>query len=128
MLRQSPYGVGVFATHAIEKGEHLRLFAVEEGISLALLTRPADTVPPQFRKLCMFRGKEVICPRDFGNMPIGWYLNHSFTPNAVRDDVYKWFAARDIAADEEILIDYNCLDEPDEEKEDYYASRSAASV
>ena len=120
MLRPSPHGVGVFAIHSIAAGEPLRLFAEEEGIDLDLLERTATDVPPAFRKLCIFRGAKMVCPLDFGHIPIGWYMNHSFTPNAVRDGSYRWYAARDIAPGEEILIDYNCLDEPEEEKEDFY--------
>lgn len=63
-------------------------------------------------------------PQDFGCMPIGWYLNHSDTPNAVLgaivNDDWEWHASRDIAAGEEILVDYNVFLEPGEAKEYYY--------
>ena len=67
----------------------------------------------------------MICPPDFGYMPVGWYLNHSSTPNAMRDlkesETYgRWLAARDISEGEEITINYNDLDEPDVHKEHYY--------
>ncbi len=53
-------------------------------------------------------------------MPIGWYLNHAKVPNASRDKSYRWYASRDIKAGEEITIDYNSLEEPEEAKEGYY--------
>jgi hypothetical protein len=48
-------------------------------------------------------------PPDFGCMEIGWYLNHSDTPNAYHDGSYEYFAGRNIAAGEEITIDYRTL-------------------
>ncbi len=52
-------------------------------------------------------------------MEIGWYVNHSNTPNAHHLN-YKYYALRDIKAGEEIVIDYNTLEEAEEAKEDYY--------
>ena len=47
------------------------------------------------------------------------YLNHSKTPNAYHKN-YNYYALRDIKAGEEITIDYNTLEEPEEAKEDFY--------
>ncbi len=53
-------------------------------------------------------------------------MNHSEDANAIRgennnpDRKYQWYAARDIKAGEEILINYNSLEEPEESKKDYY--------
>ena len=58
-------------------------------------------------------------PKDFGQMEIGWYINHSGTPNAHHVD-YKYFASCNIAEGSEITIDYNTLGEPEEYKDDYY--------
>lgn len=52
-------------------------------------------------------------------MPVGWYINHSETPNAVHKD-YNFYACCDISAGEEITIDYNTLEEPEEAREDFY--------
>ena len=59
------------------------------------------------------------CPKDFGCMEIGWYLNHSKTPNAYHRN-YEYYALRDIKTGEEITVDYNTLEEPEEAKENYY--------
>ena len=63
----------------------------------------------------------MACPNDFSHMSIGWYLNHSSNPNAEHKN-YVYYSIRDIKAGEEILIDYNTLEEPEELKENYYKS------
>jgi SET domain-containing protein len=47
--------------------------------------------------------------RSFSHMHVGWYLNHSDQPNA-HHERFKYFASRDIDANEEITIDYRDLD------------------
>lgn len=120
ILKPSNHGIGVLAVHDIDKDTHLRLFGDKETVTLRSIARPKDTVPEVFQQFCMDRGDELICPKDFGHMYVGWYLNHSKSPNAFRDDDFKWYALRDIKAGEEITIDYNSLEEPIEAKEDYY--------
>ena len=61
----------------------------------------------------------LVCPKDFGCMSVGWYINHSKTPNAYHHD-YDYYALSDIKEGEEITVDYNILGEPEEFKEDYY--------
>jgi hypothetical protein len=89
-------------------------------MDLRSLIRRKEDVPDIFRDYCIDRGDELICPKDFGHMHVGWYLNHSSSPNAYPDDDYKWHALRDIKAGEEITIDYNSLNEPENRKADYY--------
>ena len=81
--------------------------------------RNKKDVPKFFRKYCVDMGDELICPKDFGRMEIGWYLNHSKTPNAHHRNC-NYYALCDIKSSEEITIDYNTLEEPEEAKEDYY--------
>ncbi len=123
ILKPSSHGVGVFATHNIKQGTYLRLFSKQdEGVNPDR-ELPKEDVPASFRGYCVDRGDTVICPRDFGEMPIGWYLNHSRTPNARHSNLkedYLWYASRDILAGEEILVDYNSLEEPPGAKEGYY--------
>lgn len=120
ILKPSEHGVGVFAVTDIKKDSHLRLFGDAETIDLRSLVRKKDEVPEIFRTYCMDRGEELICPTDFGHMQVGWYLNHSDSPNTYSDSDYKWYALRDIKAGEEITIDYNSLGEPEEGKESFY--------
>lgn len=121
-LQPSGHGVGVFAVESIKKGTYLRLFGDrnKEGV-LETRTRPLtpESVPTEFRDHCIFREGKLICPLDFGEMAVGWYLNHSGTPNARRDESYRWYALADINAGDEITIDYNSLEEPEETKEPY---------
>ena len=119
ILKPSKYGVGVFTVQDIAKGTYLRLFGNEKIFEHRIRTLNNKNIPEAFKDYCMNRGDKSICPEDFGCMPVGWYLNHSKNPNAIHKD-YNWYALRDIKEGEEILIDYNSLEEPEETKEDYY--------
>jgi|SRR3989344_2728807 len=118
ILKPSQHGIGVFAAQDIKKGTFLRLFATDEHPEESRILNKKD-VPELFRSYCIDKGDKLACPEDFGWMKIGWYLNHSKTPNAKYEN-WECFATRDILAGEEILIDYNTLEEPKEAKEDYY--------
>ncbi len=121
VLRAANHGVGVFALHDIAKDTPMRLFG--ENNPRRILKK--DETPEQFRNFCADRGDTMICPPDFGYMPLGWYLNHSEDPNTeprgfYDEKGYHFFARRDIKVDEEITIDYNTLEEPEEGKEYFY--------
>lgn len=122
VLKPSQRGIGVFAVHDIKKDIYLRLFGDKAELtdSSSVIRKKID-VPEMFWQYCIDRGDSLLCPKDFGCLEIGWYLNHSLTPNAYRDDNYNWYALRDILAEEEIVIDYNALEEPEETKENYYS-------
>ena len=120
ILRPSEYGVGVFAVHDIEKGAYLRLFGNEDEQEVDVsVVRKKEDVPEFFQQWCVSREDSLWCPKDFGCMEIGWYLNHSKDPNAYHKD-YEYYAIRDIKSGEEITIDYNSLEEPNEAREEYY--------
>ena len=72
------------------------------------------TVPVDFKKYCLNLKNGVLAPSDCGQMAVGWYLNHSVTPNACQEQ-YQYFAARDIEAGEEITINYRTLNEVENE-------------
>ncbi|MGE3534843.1 MAG: SET domain-containing protein [Parachlamydiales bacterium] len=132
MLQPSPLGgVGVFATHDIPAGTLLF------NQNFELRTMKVKDVPAALLKYCIYiSDEECLCPERFDRMEIGWYINHSSTPNIARKNRVSnaeavknikertVHAVRDIKAGEEILIDYNCLDEPEHMKEDYYKPRS----
>ncbi|MFA6047287.1 MAG: SET domain-containing protein [Parcubacteria group bacterium] len=119
VLKPTEHGVGVFAAHDIKKGTYLRLFREEDEGRIAV-TRKKEDVPEFFRQFCADRGDMLSCPRNFGHMEIGWYINHSKTPNTYHKN-YNYYALRDIPAGEEITVDYNTLEEPEEAKEEYYS-------
>jgi hypothetical protein len=120
VLKPTKYGVGVFATHGIKKETYLRLFRDETG-AIVSVVRKKEAVPEFFRRYCVDRGDTLRCPKDFSRMEIGWYLNHSKTPNAYHRN-YNYYALIDIPAGEEIMVDYNTLEEQEEAFEDYYSN------
>ena len=121
ILKPSQYGIGVFAVHDIKAGVYLRLFGDQtKELERRIRNLNKKDVPEILRQYCIDRGESLICPDDFGHIPLGWYLNHSKNVNAIHRGDYRWYASRDIRAGEEILIDYNSLEEPEESKEAYY--------
>lgn len=109
-------GIGVHCTHDIEEGTEV--FAERHPTKQMKIAE----VPPQFIKYCVFiNNEECIAPERFDRMSVGFYLNHSDTPNIVRIAPSLVIAIRDIKAGEELLLDYNQLDEPSRLKEPYYA-------
>jgi len=120
VLKSTKHGVGVFAAHNIAKGTFLRLFAKETPTSKRhSRALPKKDIPKLFQEYCVDRGETMMCPEDFGAMPVGWYLNHSRTPNATHQN-YNYYSAKDIVVGEEITIDYNILEEPKESRSPYY--------
>lgn len=118
-LKPAEHGVGVFAAHDIKAETYLRFYDGETEETDVSVVRKKEDVPEFFREYCLNRGDTLLCPKDFGCMEIGWYLNHSKTPNAYHRN-YNFYALRDIKKGEEITIDYNALEEPEEAKKDYY--------
>lgn len=121
MLRPSGIpgaGVGVFALHDIGRDTRLNLFRKEEGASRKM---KEEDVSEELRTYCIaLEGGMWDCPPSFNRMSVGWYLNHSRTPNAAwKKDAY--YSIRRIARGDELTIDYNRFDEPPGKKEAYYA-------
>lgn len=128
MLKPSPLGgIGVFATHDIPAGTLLFNRDFE------LRTLKVKDIPKPLLPYCIYlNDEECLCPERFDRMEIGWYINHSSKPNIARRNKVSNAQAvkdlkartvhttRDIKAGEEILIDYNSLNEPDHLKEAYY--------
>jgi len=120
ILKPAEHGVGVFAVHGIKKGTHLRFWGEEPiGSTDVGIFRNKKDVPDFFRQYCVDRGDTLWCPKDFGHMEIGCYINHSKTPNT-KHQKYNYYSLRNILAGEELTVDYNSLEEPEEAKEDYY--------
>jgi SET domain-containing protein len=116
ILKPSPIGgIGVFATHDIPAGK--QAFSGQfSPRKMAIKDVHAD-----FLKYCIFvNDEECLCPERFDRMEIGWFLNHSDKPNIAKNAEGLTIAVRDIKAGDEILCDYNQLNEPDHLKEAYY--------
>lgn len=108
-------GIGVFATHDIPQG--CSLFCTPYEIRIAKIAE----IPPALLPYCIYiNEREAKCPERFDRMEIGWYINHSFLPNISQrgDDII--YTLRDIKAGEEIFLNYNELNEPENMKEEYY--------
>ncbi len=98
-------GIGVFATHNIQKGTYLRLFSPGEKVKL----RKESAKHLAFlHRYSVELGDLLSGPEDFGRMSVGWYLNHSRRPNAEHRN-YRYYASRVIRAGEEVTINYNTL-------------------
>lgn len=116
ILKPSPLGgIGIFAAHDIPAGT--KIFSGQ----FSPRKMKIKDIPAEFLKYCIFLDDdECHCPERFDRMEIGWYLNHSDKPNIAKKADSRLFSIRDIKAGEEILIDYNQLNEPEHLKEDYY--------
>jgi len=107
-------GIGVFAANDIPKGTHIFK-------DYPFRKMKIKDVPQEFLKYVIFlNAEECKCPNQFDSMPIIYYINHSHTPNIITISENSTIAVKDILAGEEILFDYNQLDEPEKFKEDYY--------
>src|SRR5207342_3049418 len=97
-------GVGVFAATPIKKGDRVPLFPGDDS---KIIPRHENAGLPKeyFRYHVPDRDEKWWGPTDYHRMSIGWYLNHSHTPNIDVLDGYK--ALRKIAAGEELTIDYS---------------------
>lgn len=121
VLKPAEHGIGVFAAHDIKEGAYLRFFGGKTVLTNVTVIRNKEDVPEFFQQYCIDRDDKLVCPKDFRHMEIGWHLNHSKKPNAHHKN-YDYYASRDIKAGEEITIDYNSLEEPEEAKGEYYKS------
>jgi SET domain-containing protein len=103
-------GIGVFAIHGIKSGTPLRLFVEERTRFIPRDETRRDSILKTF---CEMYGVEIegqgdgywTAP-DFSQQSVGWYLNHSLSPNAHHDTKWQYFASGDIQAGQEITVDY----------------------
>ncbi len=122
-------GVGVFATHDIPSGTKI----LTQDINVRTLK--IKDIPAELLKYCIYSNEEeCICPERFDRMEIGWYyLNHSVNPNIAKESItpaaliegkathsISCYAIKDIKTGDEILINYNDLNEPEHLKENFY--------
>lgn len=103
------HGIGVFANHDIEAGTRLVLFDEETRF---LKEAPSEAAQ---RLLDIYGvegegGRGFYCPRSFTRVDVGWFLNHSDTPNAGHVE-WEYYALAPIREGEEVTIDYRTLGE-----------------
>jgi SET domain-containing protein len=107
-LAESPgMGLGVFSKHFIKKGTVIWEFV--EGFDIEVKEDKYDLLTDvQKAYVDKYFWKEAnyyYSSCDYSN-----FQNHSFTPNSIPLDD-KMIAARDILADEEILVNYQTFDD-----------------
>jgi SET domain-containing protein len=111
------HGVGVFAIRKIKKGTYIFHGDDEQ---MVWLDRPKfGSLPRAIRKLyadfavIKNGGTRYGCPRNFNVLTVGWYLNHSDSPDVGCDEEhdYDFYALRDIPAGEELTVDYTIYSE-----------------
>jgi hypothetical protein len=105
-------GVGVFTTHGIRRGIHLRLFPNNR----MRIVKPGRNLTKDifYEHFGISKASNIIVPEDFGCMDIGWDMNHSDNPTSAHNlpedpGDAEYFATRDIQAGEEITINYRLL-------------------
>lgn len=110
----SIHGIGVFAIRDIPKGCR-NIFGPETEAWTELSFEEVEALPEHSRHLietyCLFDDKNYFVPADgFKAMDLALFLNHGDEPNVVSVNEGAFFEAiRDIAAGEEILVDYDQL-------------------
>jgi SET domain-containing protein len=115
MIQPSPlHGIGVFAIRDIPKGTR-DMFSQGVGEWIKLTIAEVEALPKHSRDLvenhCLFDEDFYYVP-DYGFKVVDLviYLNHSDTPNVISVNDGEYFEAiRDIAAGEELLVDYGTI-------------------
>ena len=115
MLKPSPvHGIGVFAMQDIPRGCR-SIFSRNVGEWIKLPIADVEKLPDHSRNLvetyCLYDEEHYYVP-DYGFkvMDMVNYLNHSSTPNIISVNDGEYFEAlTDIAAGEELLVDYGSI-------------------
>ena len=107
-------GVGVFAIKDIPAGTNL--FGDDDVKMLEMTKAEIDGMESETKKLyddfCVIRGDKYICPQNFNDITVGWFVNHSSdNPNVVCDKNLVFHAAREIKVGEELTVDYSTYSE-----------------
>ena len=118
LLPSKIHGVGVFAIRKIKKGTSI--FPDDEQLIKWVRGKQLRNLSPKIRKLyddfCIIKksGKKYGCPKSFNQMTISWYLNEPRPKQKAnvkcRGD-YMFYALHDIAAGEELTVDYGTFSE-----------------
>lgn len=113
--RSRLHGVGVIAIRNIPA--RTRVFAHEDErvtwVSRAAVKKLPKALRALYEDFGMVWGTRLGVPRTLNMLSVGWYLNHSGTPNCESDDDGRFFTLRRVRAGEELTADYRTfVDEP----------------
>jgi SET domain-containing protein len=112
------HGVGVFAIRAIPKG--ISIFPEDDAPIVWIKRNKIKPLRGAIRRLyedfCIIKdnGETYGCPANFGLMTVAWFLNEpkpGQKPNVGSRTDYTFYALRDIAAGEELTVDYSTFSE-----------------
>ena len=101
-------GVGVFAIRKIPKAT--RIFA-DENEELCWIPKAVLPKGKALRELyddfAVIKGDRYGCPTSFNRLTPAWFMNESKKPNTRSDENYDFYTLREIAAGEELTVDYS---------------------
>jgi uncharacterized protein len=113
-LQKSKRGVGLFAIRDIPAGTTLFLGDQGETVRVSPAVVDAiddDEIKKMYYDFCPLVDGAFITPADFNQMTMGWYMNHSDSPNVVVREGTSFHAERLIAKGEELTTDYRTYSE-----------------
>jgi hypothetical protein len=118
ILKSNQYGIGVYATKSFKVGEYIKLYNKDNVLVDVHLTN----IPEEYKKFVVYReNNKCNCPKDFSQVETAWYLNHSDLNNLEENwDLGLYKVVRNINKGDELTIDYNIFEEPEDKKEDFY--------
>jgi SET domain-containing protein len=104
-------GIGCFSDIMIRKGEFVRVFSPEDSRWVPLKKAHASPHKKLIKKFGIRTEGGYWAPIDFLRISVGWYMNHSETPNLQSNDGdVTYFALKDIRPGEEVTMDYRRMD------------------
>lgn len=109
------HGVGVIAIRDIPRGTLVFDGESERVVwrSRAAVRRLPKAIRALYEDFGMVWGDRIGVPPTLNMLSVGWYVNHSDTPNVEAGDDARFRALRRIRAGEELTADYRTfVDEP----------------
>ena len=105
-------GIGCYSDIVIRKGELVRVFSPEDSRWIPLAKAHASPQATLIKRFGIRQAGGYWVPLDFLRISVGWYMNHSETPNLQSDDGdVTYFALKDIPPGVEVTMDYRRMDE-----------------
>jgi hypothetical protein len=108
-IKVSANGVGVFAIRDIPEGTPLFAGDVGETVAIPVFEVEAiadEEVRRMYTDFCPVINGCFVAPKDFNQITMEWYLNHSDEPNVAALKDLRFIASRFIPKGEELLSDY----------------------
>lgn len=109
------HGVGAIAVRVIPRGTLIFRGEAEQvaWVRRAAVRRLPRSIRALYEDFGMVDGPWLGVPKSLNRLSVGWYVNHSDTPNVAAGDDGRFRALRRIRAGEELTADYRTfVDEP----------------